>query len=89
MKKICGHIYFTNEQYSKFNEIVENYPNLLSVINFGKVSKTASILTFALSEIYNYLQRKLDDGTYLFNIRNLYLEKLILQQKIDKINKHL
>jgi hypothetical protein len=83
---ICHNLLLSNYQYISINSIVENDTHLLNPTYMLKISKPASYLTFIMNEIYEFINRKSEDGILINNLRKCKNEYLRIKDKIEKIS---
>jgi len=58
-------------QIKKMKDFILKFPTLLDSPTLLKINKTISFLSFIIQELFAYLVLKSNDGTYLFEIREM------------------
>ena len=71
----------TNEQILHINKIISSNKNVLNSTHFLKINKAVAYITFIIKEIYDYINIKLNNTTYLCEIKKIRNEILNLKEK--------
>lgn len=72
------------DQFNKIKDFIQSHPTCLNSVNLIKINKAMSYITFTLKDLYDYLQMKTEDGTYIIWIREL---KQIYQENVFKLGR--
>ena len=76
---------FSNDQINKFSSILQKCPKLLSSHELLKISKTISFLSFIVKEIYDYANRKTEDGMKVSILRRIKIKTELYKEKVKNL----
>lgn len=76
---------FTQSQHESLLKLQQDNPKLLNSSDLLKMSRSVSYMTFILKEVFDYLNMKTSDGTFIYMIRTARKTNPLIKEKIDKL----
>ena len=73
---------FSDTQYNHLNDIIRSNPKVLSSPDFIKINRCVSYMTFIIKEAWEYYSLRASDGTMIYNLRKINIERTHLKEKI-------
>jgi hypothetical protein len=83
---ICHNLILTNNQNKAIISIIENDSNILNPAHIIKICKPASYLTFILHEIYEFINKKTENGVSINFLRKCKNEYSRIKMKLERLN---
>lgn len=69
---ITKNLNLTNKQFDKFLAFSAKKPHIIESKSYITISRNFASMTFAAKELFEFLKRKLPDGTYVYTVKTAF-----------------